>query len=264
MSAAMGSLPVLAVMAALACGAGNAPAAVQGGGKTGVETVKYRYEAVPKGGDPKEKEFMEIAVTTAGATLQYVSRVVAAGTDEEIHLTASREGRLIAGTRTVADRSGSRLSRETIRVEGGKARLEEVRGTNRNSSRFELPADKEFAVDGSLLLLFRSFPFDTGKAWNVFMVDFSAAEISVTVRQSGRERLVVPAGEFDCYRMEVVVNIPLLRPKITYWITAAAPHFLVKHEGKRGPFTSVYDTVLVGIGQEGEELPEKRQGTAQP
>jgi len=59
--------------------------------------------------------------------------------------------------------------------------------------------------------------------------------------------------------MEVVVNIPLLLPKITYWITAAKPHFLVKHEGKRGPFTSAYITSLISYGQEAVQPAGKRQ-----
>jgi hypothetical protein len=95
---------------------------------------------------------------------------------------------------------------------------------------------------------FRTFPFATGKEGQVYMVDFSGTSIGVTVRQAGNEQVVVPAGAFDCYRMEVVVNIPLLRPKITYWITTSEPHFLVKSEGKRGPFTSAYVTSLLSYG----------------
>jgi len=57
------------------------------------------------------------------------------------------------------------------------------------------------------LALLRFFPFTEEKRWNLFMVDFSGYSISVTVLQEGREKITVPAGEFECYRLVLVVNI---------------------------------------------------------
>jgi hypothetical protein len=110
-----------------------------------------------------------------------------------------------------------------------------------------LPLDKELAVDGSLLVLLRFFPFDEGRKWNLFMVDFSGYSITVTILQEGREKIAVPAGEFECYRLATVVNIPVLKPRITYWLSTQKPNFLVKHQGKRGPFTSSYTTSLISF-----------------
>ena len=76
------------------------------------------------------------------------------------------------------------------------------------------------------------------------MVDFSGETVTVTVRQAGKDVVVVPAGEFQCFRIEVIVHIPILRPKLTYWVTTDEPHFMVKSIGKRGPFTRTYVTVL--------------------
>ena len=90
-------------------------------------------------------------------------------------------------------------------------------------------------------------PFEQGKEWNIFMVDFSTVTFTVTIHQAAKELVVVPAGAFDCYKMEAVVDIPVLHPTITYWITVAEPHFLVKHEGKRGPFTPEYTTSLIAV-----------------
>jgi hypothetical protein len=101
------------------------------------------------------------------------------------------------------------------------------------------------AVDASLLGMLRSFPFEKNKAWDLFMIDFSQRSIRVTVRQSAIDTIEVPAGKFECYRMEVTINLFLFHPKITYWISKQEPHFLVKHHGKRGPFTPTYDTALV-------------------
>jgi hypothetical protein len=91
----------------------------------------------------------------------------------------------------------------------------------------------------------RSFPFDKPREWRVFMVDFSNNKVTVTVRQTGVEKVTVPAGEFECNRIEVVVELFIIRPKITYWISRESPHFLVKHQGKKGPFTPTYVTDLV-------------------
>ena len=51
------------------------------------------------------------------------------------------------------------------------------------------------------------------------MVDFSGLSITVTYSQAKEERVAVPAGTYDCYRIELVVDIPLLKPKIIYWNT---------------------------------------------
>ena len=115
------------------------------------------------------------------------------------------------------------------------------------------PPDKELAVDGSLLALLRFFSFNAGRARNFFMLDFSGYSITVTVHQEAIEKISVPAGEFECYRLVAVVNIPVLKPKITYWLGTQKPHFLVKHEGKRGPFTPSYSTVLVSSEWKNQE-----------
>ena len=115
---------------------------------------------------------------------------------------------------------------------------------------FELPSDQELAVDASLLLLLRRFPFEESAdvEQKVFMIDFSQRKVSVVVRRKAIESVSVPAGVFECYRMEVEVRMPIIKPKITFWITTDPPHFMVRHEGRRGPFTRVYETVLMSVG----------------
>jgi hypothetical protein len=55
----------------------------------------------------------------------------------------------------------------------------------------------------------------------------------------------VPAGEFECYRIEMVVDLPIFHPKVINWISTQKPNFLVKYQGKKGPFTPSYITSLV-------------------
>jgi hypothetical protein len=222
-------------------------AEMKGNVKGDQEMVTYHYEAIPSDGNGKKEELVEIAVRDGEINREYLSKVITPETEERIQITVDGEGRFVSGKRTLADRSHSQLSSERIWLEGGKIYIEAKKEQGKQVRHHELPRDRVVAVDGSLLMLFRSFPFETGKEWQVYMVDFSGASVNATVRQAGRERVVVPAGDMECYRMEVVVNIPLLHPKITYWITAAKPHFLVKNEGKRGPFTPSYVTSLLSI-----------------
>jgi len=44
------------------------------------------------------------------------------------------------------------------------------------------------------------------------MIDFSGRSVTATARQTGIERITVPAGEFSCYRMEVLIETFLLKP----------------------------------------------------
>ena len=76
------------------------------------------------------------------------------------------------------------------------------------------------------------------------MVDFSGQSVTVSIRSQGTELVTVPAGSFECYRLEVGIGIAFLKATITYWLTKNPPHFLVKHSGKKGPFTKSFTTVL--------------------
>ena len=68
---------------------------------------------------------------------------------------------------------------------------------------------------------------------------------AATARQTGVERIEVPAGEFPCYRMEVLFHVLILSPKVVCWVTTEKPHVVVKSVGKRGVFTPTYVTTLV-------------------
>jgi len=76
------------------------------------------------------------------------------------------------------------------------------------------------------------------------MIDFSGKAVAATARQTGIEPITVPAGEFSCYRMEVLIDTFILSPTIVCWVTTEKPHFVVKSEGKRGIFTPKYITAL--------------------
>jgi len=214
---------------------------------SGRNAERYRYEAVPIGGEADKKESTEITLIDEGRGVEYISKIISPEDLEEITIHIDRDGRFISGLRTTSSRQNEKLQRERVWIADHKVYVERGTGEEKKRKEHALPQDMPFAVDGSLLVLLRSFPFNESKEWTVFMVDFSGYAIQATVRQAGIEKVVVPAGKFECYRIEVVVDIPIFHPKVTYWLSVPKPHFLVKHQGKKGPFTPSYITSLVSL-----------------
>jgi hypothetical protein len=213
----------------------------------GQKVEKYLFEAVPIRGEASQRELIEITLVDGDRGVEYISRTLAPEEIEEITVHMDRQGRFISGSRATFSRETEKVQQEKVWLEDRKAYIERGTGEEKKRKEYELPQDMDWAVNGSLLVLLRSFPFNQGKEWNVFMVDFSGYAIRVTVRQAGMEKVAVPAGELECYRIEVVVDIPILRPKVTYWLSVRKPHFMVKHLGKRGPFTPSYVTSLISF-----------------
>jgi hypothetical protein len=153
-------------------------------------------------------------------------------------------GGLVAGTRSL-DSGADLLEKDEISIDDSTVYVSKTREDRKKTVKIKIPKDKKLAADGSFLALLRFFPFHTDTEWTMFMVDFSGSTVTLTVRQAGEERIVVPGGEFRCFRLEATVHIPILKPTLTYWLAADEPHFLVKNIGKRGPFTPAYVTTLV-------------------
>lgn len=186
-------------------------------------------------------EFIE-----AEGGIEYLFEVISSDSLEKISIQMDKDARFLSGIRSAPQTPDKPVQQERIWRDQHKVVVERHTEGGIKKKEHRLPSDEELAVDGSLLAL-RFFPFDEGKAWDLFMVDFSGYSITVTVSQKGREKIYVPAGGFECYRLVTTVNIPVLKPKITYWLWTQKPNFLVKHQGKRGPFTPSYTTFLVSF-----------------
>jgi len=212
------------------------------------ERERYRYEAMPvKSRDASWRKSIEMNIDYTDSQTIFTMKSISEKEVEHITIELDADGNFASGARNVTHPSGK------PKFEGSLWRKQKAVYSKRRSGReqktreFDLPKNKTLAVDGSLLLLLRSFPFDQNREWKLFLIDFSQQSISGTVRQAGVETIGVKAGEFECYRMEVIIHAFVFRPKITYWITKMEPHFLVKHRGKIGPFTKTYTTQLVSI-----------------
>jgi hypothetical protein len=213
----------------------------------GPRVEKYRYEAIPTDHQTSPKDFIEMEFIDAEGGTEYRSKINSTSSFEEISIQMDKEARFISGLRRSLEGLERPVGQERIWRDGNKVVVEKQIEGGIKRREHRVPPDKELAVDGSLLALLRFFPFDGGKKWNLFMVDFSGYSIGVAVFQEGREKISVPAGDFECYRLVTVVNIPVLKPRITYWLWIQKPNFLVKHRGKRGPFTPSYTTSLVAF-----------------
>ena len=211
----------------------------------GPRIEKYRYEAILTDRPTSPKDSIEMEFIDADGGTEYRSKILSSNSFEEISIQMDKKARFISGRRRSLQGPERTVQQERIWINGDKVVVERQTKGGIKRKEHQLPPDKELAVDGSLLTLFRFFPFDEEKKWNLFMVDFSGYSIGVTVLQKGREKISVPAGNFECYRLITVVNIPVLKPEITYWLSIQKPNFLVKHRGKRGPFTPSYTTSLV-------------------
>jgi hypothetical protein len=208
---------------------------------------RYHYEATPTDHPTSPNEFIEMEFIDAAEATKYRSRIISSDSSEEISIQMDKNAQFISGTRRIAKGPDNPVQEEKIWTNRHAVVVERDRKGGAERKEYRLPPDRELAVGGSLLARLRFFPFDQGIKWHLFMVDFSGYSIGVTVHQEGIEKILVPAGEFECYRMVISVNIPLLKPEIIYWLSIQKPNFLVKHQGKRGPFTPSYTTSLVSI-----------------
>lgn len=214
-------------------------------GPAGLSSVEtYYYEAVPVGKE-SDKEELELTLSFEEDSSEYASTIVSPKSDERISIKMSKEGQLISGTRSLL-RSPGGPSEEKIWRDGETAYVEQTSGSDRKIKHLDIPEGKTLALEGSLIILLRFFPYDSATQWDLFMIDFSGRSVTATARQAGIERITVPAGEFSCYRMEVLVHTFILSPTIVCWVTTEKPHFVVRSEGKRGIFTPKYITTLIG------------------
>jgi hypothetical protein len=214
-------------------------------GKEGGYFEKYHYEALPVAGEEGKKETVEMELLHTERNITYHAKISSLISREEIKIEMDRRGQFISGTRQVSSLDQGLQAEEKIWHEKDKVFMQGKGGGKERQKAFDLADRGKVAVDGSLLLLLRFFPFERGETWKVFMVDFTGYAITVEAHLTGTEMITTPAGTFECYRMEVIVEIPVLHPRIIYWLAKDAPHYLVKSVGKSGPFTDTYVTTLI-------------------
>jgi hypothetical protein len=158
---------------------------------------------------------------------------------------------------------GARESVCRFRVEGGSLRSVAYDETLRRPDRKVVSEEHLDFVNGEALDKISGKSFHWPKniyaaAVNFFMWSDYDPFTTMYAILDGRERITVPAGTFDCFRLRMNVNtehiirsleLPMpqaydmardiagqMRPEDTiFWYTAAPPHLFVKRQGAMGP-----------------------------
>ncbi len=91
-----------------------------------------------------------------------------------------------------------------------------------------------------LSVLLRLLPTAPDQEIRFQLVTHAASVVDMRANVVGRERVTVPAGTFDCYKIELRPTgftgflATIIMPNFYMWHTEAAPHFWVKYQGAEG------------------------------
>lgn len=167
---------------------------------------------------------------------------------EQVLIRLTPEGALLSGTRKGCDTNGTPIASARIWIEDNQIISEASRGNGTAKRKSSPRNDLDVAAEPSLMNILRTFPFDSGEERHLLMATFSQYVLPMTIRQVDDECISVPAGIYDCFKLEAIVRFFGLRFTTTYWVTRAPPHYLVRYRGKRGLFlTPTYVTELVSV-----------------
>lgn len=99
------------------------------------------------------------------------------------------------------------------------------------------PDGPVFSAD-VLVAIFQGYDFEKAKPFSFYVYSSEGKLYNVTVRIIGKEKVSVPPGDFDCYKMELRPDLGLLNfvitpflPKTYLWFTVSKPHLWMKYEG---------------------------------
>jgi hypothetical protein len=230
-------LTALLLVALAATGASAAP--------TGSEHYAYDTFLTEDPARAREEAVtMTIEPCTNGVQYQYRSRRRVGWEEVTAMIDSNRQAR--SAIRTEYTEGGTPRLTTAIRWQEPEVTVTSVRPDGRTTSRTFSRTDDPLVMDVTLLYALRFFPFEEPNEVRYRMVAFTGHSVTLHFQPAGIETVEVPAGTFECYRLEGYVDLIFKKLRMTYWLSREAPHFLVKYEGKRGIFLAPsFTTVLV-------------------
>jgi hypothetical protein len=129
--------------------------------REGVYVERYLYEALPVAGEAGKKETVEMEIRHNERNIHYQAMMSSLVFREEIRIETDKGGQFVSGTRQVLSYDQGLQAKEKIWREKDKVFMQGNGGGKLKT--LSLAEDTEFAVDGSLLLLLRFFPFERGE-----------------------------------------------------------------------------------------------------
>jgi uncharacterized protein DUF3108 len=153
--------------------------------------------------------------------------------------TAGQSFRPLRTERTVTDMAGRPLLKEvkSFNFDRGSVdiEVEDLSKGSTSKQSLNIPPDT-LTVDGIAGAL-RSLPFERSRPVDLHLLSNEPKLYDVSFKVRGRERVRTPAGEFECYKVELVPGLGALKlfrflvPKAYFWFTVAPPHYWVRYEG---------------------------------
>jgi len=141
--------------------------------------------------------------------------------------------------RTVTDIAGKPLLRERKSFNFAKGIVdierEDLATGNQSRRSLSIPADT-LTVDGIAGAL-RSLPFERSRPVELHLLSNEPRLYDVSLEIRGRERVRTPAGQFECYKVELRPGLGILNlfgflvPKAYFWFTVDPPNYWVRYEG---------------------------------
>jgi hypothetical protein len=128
-----------------------------------------------------------------------------------------------------------------------------------DTATFDIPSRKLYKTiklkgdyyDLSMLnYLFQAYPFGRKERiqFNVVMDGRGGSPVgsfAMYVVETGQERVKVPAGDYDCYKLEMgiagMIGVFAAKYKYYFWYTVNGPHILVKYEDEQGRLSELIE-----------------------
>jgi hypothetical protein len=141
----------------------------------------------------------------------------------------------------VTSAAGEQLltERKHFDVVKGLVKLERLRPARAAEEESLKISDDTLIAEGIAGVL-RYLMFDQAGSFQAHLLSNEPRLYTVTFENRGREHVKTPAGDFDCYKVEMVPHLGVLNvvryfyPKAFFWFTASNPHFWVRYQGPEG------------------------------
>ncbi len=152
-------------------------------------------------------------------------------------------------TRIAKSDNGRELWRKSKFFDPAKGQI-----TVKQSVSGELPEEKTifsskrpvFPAD-ILVAVLRGYDFESRETFEFYILSSQASLYKISSRAVKKEMVTVPAGSFECYRMDLTPDLGVLNlalkpflPKTYVWFTAAKPYVWIKYEGLESGLNSPY------------------------
>lgn len=160
----------------------------------------------------------------------------------DLHMTLRDDGYRLSSRREVRDALGTLVEREERELDSatGVGRITIVETALRRTSLRRVRVAKDTIDLEMLPVEMRLLPARADQRMHFELVTDEGAVVGMEAKIVGRETIAVPAGVFDCYRIDLSPTgvlgalAGLILPRFSMWHTVAAPHAWIRYRGPTG------------------------------